>query len=72
MSRLDEINEAMLTEFKSAGLEDTPNNRFEFLTGLRDAWKEDPSSSIEKTLYQISLNYELARLALIIHYPDTK
>ena len=39
-ARTDEIETAMLAEFKAHDIEDTPANRHAFLEGLRDAWNE--------------------------------
>jgi hypothetical protein len=60
--RTDEINEAMLAEMKLQGIEDTTQHRIWFLEGLRDGWKEDEDSSIEKRMYQMALEAELFRL----------
>ena len=62
MTKIEEINEAMLDEFKTHGIEDTTTNRMDFLYGLLDAWREDPFTSIEKSLYVLALNLEIARL----------
>lgn len=66
MPKIDEINEAMLDAFKTEGLEDTNANRLDFLIGLHDAWSEDPSTSIEKSLYVLALNLEITRLRVMI------
>lgn len=55
MSRIDEITQKMMEEFEIHKIEDTPENRISFLTGVRDAWREDTSSSLEKTLYMFTI-----------------
>ena len=60
--RVAEINNAMLTEFANKGLEDTYDHRIDFLRGKQAAWREDTSSSPEKTAYLDSIHFEISRL----------
>lgn len=71
MSRRDEINQAMLKEFKLHDIEDTPANRRDFLTGLRDSWVEDTESSIEKTMYLMTINLEITLQSWKDRHPAT-
>ncbi len=64
MTRVEEIYEAVLPEMAAHDIEDTIENRITFLTGLQDAWKEDPEVSFEKTLYMIALSGEIFNLKL--------
>lgn len=66
-TKLEEIYEAVLPEMEAHGIEDTDANRHAFLSGMRDAWVEDPFKSIEKTLYVVAINLEIARLAAKIN-----
>lgn len=68
-ARTDEIETAMLAEFKAHDIEDTPANRHAFLEGLRDAWNEpeeglDFMQAIEKTMYMLALEGMLFTLEL--------
>lgn len=65
-NEIAEINDAMLPEFTSRGIEDTPDNRVAFLEGLRQAWIEDTSKSPEKVQYQRALQFEINRLNFVI------
>ena len=40
MTKAEEIEEFMLTQFKEHGFEDTPENRLDFLSGMNDVWDE--------------------------------
>lgn len=63
-SKIDEINEAMLQEFVKENIEDTLDNRIVFLTGMRDAWYEDPEINFEKTFYMLAISDEIRRLKI--------
>ena len=54
--RRDEIPVAMLDTFREEGIEDTNENRRDFLLGIQDAWNEDQDNSFEKFLYQMTLS----------------
>jgi hypothetical protein len=60
--RVKEIRDFMLTELDNMGAEATDENQFYFLTGLRDAWIEDQDNNLEKSLYQLALAGEMARI----------
>ena len=60
--RSTEIYDAMIEEMQRLKIEPTPDNQLSFLTGLRDGWKEDPTVSLEKSLYMITINTMLFRL----------
>jgi hypothetical protein len=69
MTRIEEINNAMLSEFKTHQIEDTIENRIVFLTGLQDGWNEDTDvldfdQQAEKSLYQMALSAEIFGLQL--------
>lgn len=70
MSRRKTIEDAMLAEFTSQGIEDTPTNRHDFLLGLRDGWLEDDDKSLEKSLYMFTINTMISMLALKITIQD--
>lgn len=57
MNRQTVIEEKMLEEFKLHSIEDTPQNRIEFLTGIQEAWNEDETISFEKSLYKMALSF---------------
>lgn len=54
--RRDEITVAMLDTFREEGIEDTNENRRDFLLGIQDAWNEDQDNNPEKFLYQMTLS----------------
>jgi hypothetical protein len=55
-NRREEILTAVTAELTSQGYEVTSENLYWCLTGLQDGWKEDPSTSLEKSLYMIALS----------------
>lgn len=63
MTKLEEIYVAVLPEMAAHNIEDTPQNRLQFLTGIRDAWLEDGSVSFVKWLYLITIGNEIIRLS---------
>lgn len=64
MTRIEEIYSFVLPEMKANEIEDTIENRIVFLEGLQDGWREDESTSIEKTFYQMALSGEIFSLKL--------
>jgi hypothetical protein len=64
MLKTKEIETAMLNELRLHGFEDSPENRLDFLLGLRDGWREDTSKSLEKSLYMLALELMISRLML--------
>ncbi len=66
MTRLDEINNIVEVFLEDTCYEDTPEVRIAFLEGLRDCWKEDPEQCLEKSLYLMTLGFELMRLKTTI------
>lgn len=68
-SLIEEIYAAVLPEMELRGIEDTPENRRDFLIGLRNGWMEDEDRSMEKALYLLAVNNEIFRLKIEI--PDT-
>jgi hypothetical protein len=69
MTRIEEIYEFALPEMKENNIDDTPQNRVEFLQGLYDSWEEDEDVSLEKTFYMLALQVELFRLELDLSIP---
>jgi hypothetical protein len=67
MTRIEEIYEFVLPEMKANDIEDTTFNRMLFLEGLRDGWKEDSETSLEKSLYMIAINGEIFILKMKLH-----
>jgi hypothetical protein len=59
---IDELNALMLNEFDQNEIEDTLTNRITFLNGVRDAWDEDTSKSLEKAACLLELTVEINRL----------
>lgn len=68
MTRIEEIYDAVLKEMARLGIEDTPQNRLDMLTGLYEGWQEDTSSSFEKSLYVIALASEIAVLRVQVAF----
>jgi hypothetical protein len=62
MTMIDELNALMLNEFDQNEIEDTLTNRITFLNGVRDAWDEDTSKSLEKAECSLELTVEINRL----------
>jgi hypothetical protein len=70
MTRIEEIYEFALQEMKDNNIDDTPQNRVEFLKGLYDSWEEDEDVSLEKTFYMLALQTEIFRLELDLSIPS--
>lgn len=70
MTRSEEIMITVHNEMKEQGIEDTDENRLIFLHGLDEAWKEEPSESFEKTLYQLALSGEIFKLEITLMLAD--
>lgn len=61
-AKMDEIYETVLPEMAANQIPDTLENRLDFLSGIRDAWLEEPSVSFEKWLYVQAIGNEIYRL----------
>lgn len=61
-TKLDEIYAVVLPEMAASNIPDTPQNRLDFLSGIREAWMEDGSASFEKWLYLMTIGGEILRL----------
>lgn len=69
MTKAEEIEAAMLSEFSEKGWEDTTETRILFLTGLQDAWNEEPAPEdleehLMKSSYQLALTIMLGTLKM--------
>lgn len=62
MTKIDEIYAAVLPAMAHENISDTPQNRLNFLTGVREAWLEDGTVSFEKWLYLMTIGNEIIRL----------
>lgn len=62
MTKIDEIYAAVLPDMAANKIADTPQNRLEFLIGVREAWLEDGTVSFVKWLYLITIGNEINRL----------
>jgi hypothetical protein len=73
-AKIDEINEFVLEELASAGFEDNPENRYAFLTGLRDGWLEDEEveNPEGKAEYLFAANLEIFRLHMLMIWNPIK
>ena len=60
------ITSGMLQEFKLTGIRDTTQNRLDFLTGMREAWREDETRSFEKSAWMIAISMEIGRLRRVL------
>jgi len=69
MTRIEEIYKFVLQEMKDNNIDDTPQNRVEFLQGLYDSWEEDEEVNLEKTFYMLALQTEIFRLELDLSIP---
>ncbi len=69
-TKIEEIYAELLPELAANGIEDTPTHRMWALEGLYDAWKEDPETSTEKTLWMMALQAELWSLRLKLMFPS--
>ena len=69
MTRIEEIYKFVLQEMKDNNIDDTPQNRVEFLQGLHDSWEEDEEVNLEKTFYMLALQTEIFRLELELSIP---
>lgn len=58
------IYETVLPEMAEHGIEDTTSNRIAVLSGLWDAWNEDDTHSVEKSMYMTALAFEILHLQL--------
>lgn len=60
---IEDINELMLETFAEDDISDTPENRLDFLQGLRNIWDELPAEDEEeksaKALYKMALLTEI-------------
>lgn len=63
-TKVEEIYDAVLPHMAANGIEDTTENRFYALSGLKDAWAEDKDESLEKSLYVLALSSELLMLKI--------
>ena len=70
MTRIEEIYKFVLQEMKDNNIDDTPQNRVEFLQGLYDSWEEDEEVNLEKTFYMLALQTEIFRLELELSIPS--
>lgn len=68
--RLSVIYDKALQEMKANNVEDTTENRYLFLTGMRDAWLEDGDEGSLKALYLITIELEIARLKRAILFSE--
>ena len=59
---IQDIYDEALPEMAKNGIEDTPENRIAFLTGMMEAWEEDPAENPLKTMWVFALSVELTRL----------
>ena len=69
MTRIEEIYKFVLQEMKDNNIDDTPQNRVEFLQGLYDSWEEDEEVNLEKTFYMLAVQTEIFRLELELSIP---
>ena len=63
------IEEAMVQEMTEQGIDDTPENRLAFLTGLQEGWREDPSTSLEKSMYLVTISLMITRYRIKVALP---
>lgn len=63
-TKIEEIYDAVLPHLAANGIEDTTENRFYALTGIRQAWLEDKDESLEKQLYLMAVTSELLVLEI--------
>ena len=69
MTRIEEIYKFVLQEMKDNNIDDTPQNRVEFLQGLHDSWEEDEEVNLEKSFYMLAVQTEIFRLELELSIP---
>lgn len=63
----NEVNEALI----EGGYEVNPHTRKALMEGLRDSWKEDPDTSIEKSKWQLALSMLILEETVKTHsYPQ--
>jgi hypothetical protein len=63
-TKIEEIYDAVLPHLAANGFEDTTENRFYALTGLKDGWLEDEDRSLEKSFYLLAVTGELLMLKI--------
>ena len=62
-TKIEEIYDFVLPVMAKNNIEDTSEHRIWFLEGLRDSWREDTDTSIEKSMYIFAITAEIWRLA---------
>lgn len=69
-TKLDEIYAVVLPAMAAKNITDTPKNRLDFLTGMREAWLEDGTVSFEKWLWLMAVGNEILRLRDVVANQD--
>lgn len=69
-ARIEKIYAAVLPHMAANGIEDTPENRFYALTGVKQGWLEDEDKSPEKEAFLAAISSEI--LALTIKLIETR
>lgn len=71
MTKIEEILEAVLQEMEDNNIDNTIENRLSMLEGVRNSWREDSDTSLEKALYMIALQTEITKLRIIVNSRQT-
>lgn len=71
MNRTRRIEAECTKELLKHGFENTAENRLEFYQGLRDAWKEDPSTGYEKSIWMFTLTSMIVGERLVVFLERT-
>jgi hypothetical protein len=71
MTKIEEILEAVTQEMEDNNINNTIENRLSMLEGVRNSWREDPDTSLEKALYMIALQTEIGKLRAIVNLRQT-
>ncbi len=72
MNKTETINEQINQMLIENGIQVTPQHRLWAMEGLLEAWEEDPENSMEKSLWLMFLQLEIARLKIQTHDYEAK